>query len=401
MIRYEEALELILAKVHRGEPEVVSLKDSFGRVIAADAPATLDHPSFDNSAMDGYAVVAESVRGASRENPVSLKFVGDVPAGGDDSIVVGPGEAARIGTGAKIPRGADTVVIVENTDFRDGQVVVYQGEPEGRHIRRAGEDFRKGDVLVKEGTVIGPPEVCYLAANGYASVSVYRRPRVGILSTGTELVPVDSPVSGTKVRDSNSATIRALAERAGAVAEVLPSLPDERDEIVRFIGERMRSFDFFVTIGGISMGAHDYVGEALEAAGAKMEFWKVAIRPGKPFGFGTAGNTLVFALPGNPVSCYITFEIFARPAIARFCGRKPPYREFITATLGEDVKKKKGLTTFVRGRIVGDAPDVTFLPYKKQGSGMISTLVECDAVFVAPEGRETVEKGERISVFRL
>ncbi len=400
MIAYEDGLKIILDSVNTLGTEKLPLEKCAGMVIAENAFARSDLPPFDNSAMDGYAVVAASTRGARRESPAVLRFIGDIPAGIAEPCAVGPGEAARIGTGAKVPGGADTVVIVEDTELKGDEVWVFREYPPGSNIRRAGEDFTAGERGIDAGTLIRPSEISFLAANGYKEVEVFRKPRVGILSSGSELVDHGQDITGAKIRDSNSPMICSLVEKYGGGPEIHGIFPDDERLLTSFITEKADRFDFLITFGGISMGAHDYLKTALEKGGARMAFWKVAIRPGKPFGFGKRKETLIFALPGNPGSAFVTFEAFVKPALFKTRGFNPPYGEYLTATLTDDFPKKEGVTVFCRGNLEGEFPAYRFSPFKKQGSGMISTMVATNAIMIAPAGSQRVSKGETVTVFR-
>ena len=399
MISYEEALNTILDSVVAMDVEEIPLHQCAGYVLSRDLPAVMDLPPFHNSAMDGYAVISASVEGASKDRPAVLTYLGDVDAGGENIIEVHEGEAARIGTGAEIPRGADTVVMVEDTEFKEGKVNIYRDYPEGRNIRPAGEDFKKGEEGLKEGITIRPAEICYLAANGITEVPVYRRAKVGVLPTGEEIVPPGEAVSGSKIRDASGGTLVSLVNKYGGVAHHLGIGPDDEKALIDLISENAANHDALITCGGISMGHHDHVKDALHKAGAEMKFWKTAIRPGKPFGFGKLGDTLIFALPGNPVSAYVTFEVYCQPALKKAMGFAPPYREFFQVKLSEGFRKKEGFTFFVRGNLGGEYPDYTFYPFKKQGSGMISTLVRNHVIMIAPAGRAVINAGESVEAF--
>jgi molybdopterin molybdotransferase len=401
MVSYEKALETILASVNRLEKTRVSLDECAGYVLAEDVPAAFDLPPFDNSAMDGYAVVGRSVEKAGMDNPTVLTYLGDVDAGGGDRIEVREGEAARIGTGAKVPRGADTVVMVEDTEFREGKVYIFREYATGSHIRMAGEDFVKGREGLRAGTRIRPAEACFLAANAVTDVPVYRRPKVGVLPTGGEILPPGEPVSGTKIHDANGPTLVSLVRKYGGEAHYLGIGPDDEEKLIDLIGQNAPNHDALITCGGISKGHHDHVKDALGKAGTRIEFWTTAIRPGKPFGFGKLGDTLIFALPGNPVSSFVTFEIYCQPALTKAMGCTPPYREFFQAKLLEDFPKKPGFTFLVRGNLEGDYPDYAFRPSKKQGSGMISSLVKNSVIMIAPAERDLIGAGESVEVFRI
>jgi molybdopterin molybdotransferase len=401
MVSYEKALDTILASVKRLEKISVSLDECTGCVLAEDVPAASNLPPFDNSAMDGYAVVGRSVAKAGAEDPAILRYLGDVDAGGGDLIEVREGEAARIGTGAKVPRGADTVVMVEDTEFREENVYIFREYVTGSHIRMAGEDYVKGEEGLRAGTRIRPAEVCFLAANGVTDVPVYRQPKVGVFPTGGEILPPGEPVSGTKIRDANGPTLMSLVRKYGGSAHHLGIGPDDEEKLIDLIGENAPNHDAIITCGGISKGHHDHVKDALVKAGARIEFWTTAIRPGKPFGFGKLGDTLIFALPGNPVSSFVTFEIYCQPALTKAMGCTPPYREFLQAKLLEDFSKKPGFTFLVRGNLEGDYPDYAFRPFKKQGSGMISSLVKNSVIMIAPAEKDSIYAGESVEVFRI
>lgn len=401
MIGYKDALEIILGSVVQLGTTTTPLENVLNMTLSEDVAARTSLPPFDNSAMDGYAIVGGSIKGASGENPAVLPYIGDVAAGGEDTLEINEGEAARIGTGAKVPRGADTVVMVEDTAYKSGKVYIFKEYPVGKNIRRAGEDFAEGEAVLSSGTLVRPAEICFLAANGITEVSVYRRPRVGVISTGTELLPPGEPTSGTKVRDSNGVTICSLVRKYGGEAEYLGIIGDDIEKLATFFLKHVHRFDFIMTSGGISKGHHDNVKDALNNAGATMEFWGTAIRPGKPFGFGRLGETIIFTLPGNPVSSFVTFEVYCQPALKKAMGISPPYREYQEVVLSEDFLKKEDLTYFVRGNLAGDSHDYRFLPNKKQGSGMISSMVKADAIMVAPAGRAIIDAGEKVNVFKI
>ncbi len=401
MIGYEEALRKILDSVTGTEKTVVPLMESDGMILSEDIYVETDLPPFHNSAMDGYAVVADSLKGASRNAPAVLTFAGDLATGGDSDLFVEKGYAARIGTGGRVPAGADTVVMVEDTNFVDGRVHVYREYPVGRNIRKMGEDYRRGDMALRAGTRIRPSEICFLGANGISSVPVYGRPKVAVLSTGSELLPPGVPLLGSKIHDSNGPMIMSLAKKYGALPEYLGIAEDNGEKLTALFKSKIPEYDAFITCGGISKGYHDHVKDSLNEAGAEMRFWTTAIRPGKPFGFGTMGRSHIFALPGNPVSSFVTFEIYCQPALKKMMGALPPFRNYIEATLNENISKKVGFTFFLRGNLTGTCPDYHFSPFKKQGSGMISSLVENGAIMVAPEKAGIIEAGEKVKVFTI
>ncbi len=421
-----EHLEDILTTVRPLEPIELQLLDAQGCVLVEDVTVPVSLPPFDNSSMDGYAVRVADVAGASEEFPAVLTVVGDVAAGRAELLQVGPGEAARIMTGAPLPPGAETVVPVEWTDGglgegpvsrmrahsaapegASGQVQVHRPAPARAHVRAQGSDVLAGDRALEAGTVLGPPQIALLAAIGRGAVRVRPRPRVVVLSTGSELVQPGEEVGTGQIYDSNSFALTAAARDAGAIAYRVGAVADDAETLRSTIEDQLIRADLLVTTGGVSVGAYDVVKEALESvadedeAGCGIEFRKLAMQPGKPQGFGSIGpdHTPLLALPGNPVSSYVSFELFVRPAIRTLMGVDDVHRPTTRATLRTDkaLTSPAGRRQFLRGRY--ENGEVT--PVGGAGSHLIAALARADALIVVPESVESLEPGTEVEVVLL
>ncbi|MFC9942411.1 molybdotransferase-like divisome protein Glp [Streptomyces pratensis] len=427
----DEHLDDILAAVKPLEPIELQLPDAQGCVLVEDVVVEVALPPFDNSSMDGYAVRISDVEGASEEFPAVLTVIGDVAAGDGglaDGRSVGPGEAARIMTGAPLPAGAEAVVPVEWTDGGTGggpadSMRAHSDAPEGAsgevrihrpvkpraHVRVKGSDVRPGDLALRAGSVVGPPQIGLLAAIGRSTVRVRPRPRVVVLSTGSELVQPGEELTGGRIYDSNSFALTAAARDAGAIAYRVPAVADDAETLRATIEDQLIRADIVVTTGGVSVGAYDVVKEALSSvgdedeAGSGIDFRKLAMQPGKPQGFGSIGpdHTPLMALPGNPVSSYVSFELFVRPAILTLMGLEDVHRPKVRATLstGEALASPSGKRQFLRGRYDAEAGTVT--PVGGPGSHLIAALAQADALIVLPEDVTSVEPGAEAEVILL
>lgn len=402
MISVEEARERVLAGVGRLEPERVGLIEALGRVLAEDVVSDIDVAPFDNSAMDGYAVRAEDVAGASEATPVRLAVVEHVPAGAFPTRPVGPGEATRIMTGAPMPEGADAVVMVERTREEDGGAVAVIMAPvkPGENVRRKGEDVRAGEVVLHAGEVVGPAAVGLLASVGCAEPLVYRRPRVAIVATGDELVDVTEKPGPGKIRNSNSYSLTAQVLAAGGEPHVLGVARDDVASTEALLS-RAPEFDLMVTTGGVSMGDYDVVKGVLERLG-EMDFWKVAMRPGAPQTHGRIGSTPFFGLPGNPTSTMVGFELFVRPVLRKMAGHTALDRPRHPVTLVHDVKKKPDRRYFLRARVERDGSGGYVARLSgAQSSAMLTSMHRANALLVLPEGESQFAAGSVVECIRL
>jgi molybdopterin molybdotransferase len=392
---FEEALALVLDGIEPLEAETVPLPRAERRVIAAEARAAIDLPPFDRTAMDGFAVRAADVSPGA-----VLKVIGDLAAGGG-TLTVAAGEAARISTGAEIPEGADSVLKVEDTEVSDGSVTALAGVAVGLHVRRRGEDVHAGDVLARPGDLLTVPRLSALASAGVATVSVPRRPRVSLIVTGSELLPPGAAPEPGKIYESNSLVVSSLVRAAGAEVEQHPPIPDDF-EATRAAIEAGLQADILIVSGGVSVGPHDHVKPAFEACGVEEVFWRVRIKPGKPLWFGRRGRTLVFGLPGNPLSAIVGTSIFVVPALRRLRGETEPGPRFERGRLGEPAGPSDNRTTFLISKLVPDDDGVLVAwPTERQGSHMTGALGESDGFAIAPHGSGPLPAGADVELLRL
>lgn len=402
----EEARSVILERIAPLPAENVALLDAAGRVLAADVESAVAHPAWDNSAMDGYAVRSADISGASAAHPATLRVVEDVPAGGFPERSVGPGEAIKVMTGAPIPEGADGVTRVEYTEPgpEPGSIRVLDGSDAGRHIRKKGEDLQVGERPLRQGQLIGPAEIGVLAMLGQSMVRVHRRPRIAILATGDELADLNEVAlvrRGRRIMNSNSYALAAQLADAGAEPVLLGIARDDRESLREHL-EAARGCDALVTSAGLAVGEHDYVKEVLDDMGIEFLFYRVKMRPGSPFTFGLLERMPVFALPGNPVSSMVTFEVLVRPAIYRMTGRGSTGRTPIRVRLAEPISSKKGLTHFYRAVLEKIAEGGWRARLTgPQGSGILTSMAAADALLIIPAEAEETPGGAMLDAIPL
>jgi molybdopterin molybdotransferase len=397
MVSVDEALSRILNRIQILGFEKVDIITSLGRVIGEDILAPRNIPPLDNSAMDGYAVRATDIKEASRKNPISLKVIEELPAGALPQMSVTKGEAVRIMTGAPIPKGADAVVMVEDTEKVGEGVRVFQGTPPGENIRRAGEDVKKDDRVISTGSVIRAAEVGMLASVGRAFVSVHQRPVVAILCTGDELVDVHEGIADHKIVSSNSYTLSAQVMECGALPLQLGIAKDDPAEIEAKLREGLRA-DVMLSSAGVSVGDYDLVKDILGRIGFEMDFWGVAVRPGQPLAFGTIGGKPTFGLPGNPVSSMVSFEQFVRPSLLKMMGHKNLFRPLVEAVLKEEISKKPDRRHFMRAKLSLEENRYVVTTTGPQGSGILNSMVEANSLVIVPEEVTEIKAGEKVRV---
>jgi molybdopterin molybdotransferase len=394
-----EALERVLAGVPVLGPETVPLGEALDRVLATPIVSTRAIPPWDNSSMDGYAVRAVDTTTASAEHPVVLQVAGGVAAGAMVREELRSKQAYRILTGAPLPAGSDAVVPQEEVQREGTRVLLARPVEAGAYVRHRGEDIRPGDRMLEPGTVLRPAALGVLASLGHARVEVYRRPTVAILSTGDELVEPDAPLGPGQIPDSNTYTLCGLAWEAGAVPLSLGIVPDRREALVeRF--QRSLGADVIVSSAGVSVGDRDFVREAVESLGARLDFWKVNMRPGKPITFGRIGERVFFGLPGNPVSSMVTFELFVRPALRRLGGYRTLSRPRIRARALEPIDNPGSRPGFLRVRLERRGGEVGARPTGGQGSGILRSMLLADGLAVLP-GDTRIPKGGEVDVILL
>lgn len=398
MISVESASETILEVIKALPLESVDVMNALGRVTGEDIVATRPNPPWDNSAMDGYALLSANVADATAEKPVTLKVIYDLPAGQMPKGPVGAMEAVRIMTGAPVPDGATAVIMVEKTKTGEGATVIISGPvPDGDNIRRRGEDFRSGDVVIKKGSLVRPAEVAMLATIGAPFVMVHKRPRVAVLSTGDELTDIDETPSLGKISNSNGYGLSALVQESGAFFINLGIARDTKDSLREKLKSAMGA-DCIISSGGVSVGDYDFVKDVLQELGSSMLFWKVAMKPGKPLAFGVIGGKPAFGLPGNPISSMVAFEQFVRPALLKMAGRSDIFRAVFNARLEKDIKIKPGRTNFIRSELKLSTEGFAVTPLDGQSSGMISTMVRANAFVIVPADSSGFKKGETVKV---
>ena len=397
MITVKEALEHVLGAIFPLALEKTDILSALGRVIGEDIHAPRDIPPRDNSGMDGYALKSEGTTGAGAESPVVLNIIEDIPAGYTPQKTVGSGEAARIMTGAPVPDGADTVVMVEETKSDGNSVRIYAEAAKGQNVRYAGEDVRGGDLVIRAGTLLRPAETGMLSALGRSFVKVYQKPLVALIATGDELVDIDGAASPGKIVSSNSYSLAAQVMECGGIPLQLGIAKDNIDDLTEKFRDAMRA-DIIVSSAGVSVGDYDFVKDVMEDMGIDIEFWQVAQRPGKPMTFGAREGKPVFGLPGNPVSSMITFEQYVRPAILKMTGHEKIFRRTIRAKLTEDIKKKKELRYFIRGRVKSQGEGFVVETTGEQGSGILKSMVLANGIIVLPEDAEFIKAGSEVMV---
>lgn len=382
MIPVEEAQRRVMAEVTAGDVEHVPLGDSLGRVLREQIVAAEDAPAADNSAMDGYAVRFDDVAHA----PVTLPVRGDIPAGHPSNTPLEPGTALRIMTGAFVPGGADTVIQVELTDGGTDRVRIETALPRGTNIRRRGEDMHAGDVLLRAGIRIGPAEIALLAGAGKTSVAVGRRPTVAILSTGDELIEAGETPAPGKIVNSNGPLLAALVTEAGAIPRSLGIVRDTREGTIAAFA-RAAECDFVISSGGVSVGAYDFVKDALAALGAESKFWRVSMKPGKPVVLSRLRDRVVFGLPGNPVSCFVSFHLFVAPALRKAMGQEtrlfPPS---VRARLTAPVRGAADRRVYARVHVAARDGELVATPLRSQSSGALTSMLDANGLAVIPEG---------------
>ncbi len=392
MLTVDEARSKILAALPVPQIRTVPLKDANGRLLAKPLAAKRTQPPTDMSAMDGYAVRADDCAAP----PVTLPVIGESAAGKGFIGTLKAGQAVRIFTGASVPEGADAVVIQEDTEREGDQITINEAPTKGKNIRPKGQDFSEGDTPLDEGTRLTGFELALLAAMNHADVPIIRRPRVGLLATGNELVLPGTTPGPDQIIASNAIGLAALIEDWHGIPVDLGIQPDDLTTITMAI-ERAHELDILVTIGGASVGDHDYVQQALKDAGVSIDFWKVAMKPGKPLMFGTRDKQIVLGLPGNPVSALVTARLFLKPLINGFCGQSTMTEQTSALTLTTDLKANGPRQDYIRATINGD--QVT--PLSVQDSAQLSAIARADGLIIRPPHADPAHKGDKVQTLLL
>jgi molybdopterin molybdotransferase len=408
LLSINEARARILSHFRPVGTETLPLSECARRVLAADVAAQNNLPSFDNSSMDGFAVIASDLTGAAPASPRTLEVVADIPAGTSPDLTLSPGQAARIMTGAPMPDGADAVVPVEETDFDQRApgspapktVTVNASVKSGDYVRKQGTDVRTGQPVLKTGHQLRPQDLGLLAMLGVADVPVYARPRVALLSSGDELIPVEAPLRPGKIRDSNTYTLAALIDGAGAEVIRLGIAADRRDSVEALLANAAaQKVDLILSSAGVSVGAFDFIKDVVEAQG-ELTFWRVNMRPGKPLAFGRYRDIPFIGLPGNPVSAFVGFEVFVRPALERLSGLATDARPRVRVRLAETVSSD-GRESYLRAHVHEENGMLSARLAGHQGSGNLLSIVQANALLIVPAGVKSLAAGMEADAWLL
>jgi molybdopterin molybdotransferase len=408
LLSVDQARERILSHFQPVTTETLPLAGCSNRVLAQDMVAQNDLPPFDNSSMDGFAVRAGDVIEATTESPRSLRVVADIPAGSHPTISLAAGEAARIMTGAPVPEGADAVVPVEDTGFNErdagtpapDEVQVFKPVKPGWNVRPRGMDILSGEIVLYTGRILKPQDLGLLAMLGFANVPVFRKPRVALFSSGDELLPPEAPLEEGKIRDSNSYTLAALLEGAGAEVIGLGVARDNRDSVKAVLEKAVESqVDLILSSAGVSVGAFDFVKQVIESNGS-MDFWRVNMRPGKPVAFGDYKNIPIIGLPGNPVSAFVGFEVFVRPALGKLSGVVGGSRQAVRVRCTEQIDSD-GRESYLRAQVQEENGLLVARLTGHQGSGNLHSLVQANALLIIPAGVKCVPAGQDVDAWLI
>ena len=397
MIQVQEALDKILCQIQFKGVEKIPLDQALGRVLTEDVVSHINNPPLDNSAMDGYAVIAEDIQSATPENPVKLEMVEEIAAGYTAKGTLKPGQTMRIMTGAPIPPGADAVLMQEDTQ-KDGNAILCLDKADvAENIRRAGEDVQIGEGVIKKGTTLSPAHIGMLAVIGRSQIEVSQRPTVAILSTGDEILELDETPQGPQIFNSNGHMLAAQIKSAGGIPVYLGIAKDtEKDLMEKF--EWALKADIVVSSGGVSVGDYDLVKSSLQKMGQDMLFWKVAMKPGKPLAFGRIGKTPIFGLPGNPVSSFVSFEQFVRPSLRKVLGCSDLSHKTVQAKLTRTINKKPGRLHFLSSIVSWADGEYTVTPAGEQGSGILKSAANANGLLIFPLEAEEIKQGQEVAV---
>jgi molybdopterin molybdotransferase len=399
MIEFQKARQLILDHCPQMPIEKRSIEECLGYTLANEIKALDPSPLFDNSAMDGYAVLVGDVNEASPENPVSLVIQRTVQAGQPASISLEQGKAVKIFTGAPLPVNAEAVIMRENVEELQDKITVTQQVHVGENIRKKGEEYDGGEVIFSAGKLITPPVAGMLATLGYTEVMVFSKPKVGVLITGNELLPPGKPLLPGQIRDSNSYTMSAVLQAIGIRPVEIRRVSDDEVKLSKAFFDMLQKSDVVISVGGVSMGDYDLVKAVVEKMGASTIFWKVAMKPGKPNYFATIGNKLIFGLPGNPVSAALSFHLLVKPAMNTMSGISSASYMVLKARLLSGVEKKTGRLEFLRGNYHTDSHgELVVKPEKSQGSHMLTGLANANCLIYFPRAMSVLEEGQTVEI---
>jgi len=401
MISFHQALEKVISKTQKLPSDVMGTKQALGYALAKPVIALEDHPLYDLSAIDGYAVRQDDIANVTAEKPALLKVTAKIPAGDHTQVKLQPGTTALVMTGAKVPDSTDAVIPLEYVQTDEEKIIVNQSVEGGDNIRYKGSELRKDDGVLDQGKYITPGTVAMLATLGYPSVVVHKKPRVAVVTSGDELIDISQPAVNGKVRDSNAFFLQAALQKAGIESHMIERVPDEAKLLLYAVSKSIESADIIIVTGGVSVAEYNVMGPIFSQLGVEQHFWELAINPNKPVFFGSHGNKLVFGLPGNPVVVGMLFYELVLPAILTMMGRRAVYLQRVHAQLESTLTKRSGKLEFVRGYLswIGDSWSV--VPFMKQESHMVSTFAKANCIIVFPEPNSELKKGEIVEVHLL
>ena len=398
MIDFDEALAIVLAQAGTLGTRARSISRATVGILAEYVKAAHPLPPLTSSSMDGFALRSADTAGAHAGKPVILPVAETVYAGGPPSHPLKRGEACRIMTGAQIAQGADSVVMKERVSEVEEGIAITHVIPPGNNVRRKGEEYRTGAIVLRKGVLITPPVAGLIATAGHKHIRVYRRPRIGLIITGNEVRPPGAALKAGQIHDANSTALLSALRMIGMETVTVARAADQASAMRESIQAALRSSDVVITVGGISVGDRDFVREAMSACGVQERFWRIAMKPGKPNYFGTKGKRMVFGLPGNPVSALLSFHFLVRPALARMSGRDLPPPLVVQARLEADLSKRPGRLEFVRMRLSHDGKHDTAAPVSLQESHMLSGVAEANAIYRFPKDASSMRRGRRVPV---
>ena len=397
MIQVQEALDQILSKIKFKGVEKVSLDKALGRVLAEDVVSRVNNPPLDNSAMDGYALIAEDIQSATPDSPVRLEVVEEIAAGYTAKGTLKRGQAMRIMTGAPIPPGANAVLMQEDTEKDGNSILCMDKADERENIRTAGEDVKAGETVLKKGITLSPAHIGMMAVVGRSQIAVSQRPTVAILSTGDEILELDETPEGPQIFNSNGHMLSAQIKSAGGIPVYLGIARDTEEDLMEKFAWALKA-DIVVSSGGVSVGDYDLVKSSLQKMGQEMLFWKVAMKPGKPLAFGHIGETPVFGLPGNPVSSFVSFEQFVRPSLKKALGCADLSHKTVQARLTRTISKKPGRLHFLSSIVSWADGEYTVTPAGEQGSGILKSAANANGLLIFPLEAAEIQQGQEVAV---
>ncbi|MBN2039255.1 MAG: molybdopterin molybdotransferase MoeA [Spirochaetes bacterium] len=396
-VSVKEARKIILSSITPLEPEEISILDAQNRILYSDIKSEIMIPPLDNSAMDGYAVMAEDTKGASEKNPRILKLCGEIQAGNFSKSKISKGTCMRIMTGAPLPEGADAVVPFEDSEDDNSATKIFTEINKNDNIRFAGEDIRKGDIALKKGDILNPADIGLIASLNNSRVKVYKRPEVAIISTGNEIVDINAEIIPGQIRNSNSYTLYSEVKKYNAIPHIIGIARDNIEETINILKKSLE-YDIVISTGGVSMGKYDFVKEAYLNLDVDIKFEWVRVKPGRPCMFGQKGNKLLFGLPGNPVSTLTSFIQFVRPAILKLMGANKINKPVVEAILEEDIKKKPDRLHLIRGIFTIRNNNFYVATTGPQGSGILRSMSNANCLIIIPQNITKVTAGEKVNI---